>query len=293
MPELVFSSSAPTLRDFDDAAAALKRVEAEIDAVDPNNLSPRNVKFAWAAATAFAAAPTIRAYLEPARSLPAAYFNIHYLERIEDYTKALWFLDITTYSAKREQRDLEEQVYPRRRSLLLSAVALADRGIFNQAEVAAVQSGTGLRDAASDLTALAHMFRERWDDVKDKCCVTEEEIDAAAKIGLAVFAAVSRRQDPVPMPPHESQLRIHKAWTLLDRAYLECRRAVAFFRFLEGDADELVPSLHRTPSTKRGQSADADEQPTEPQTSAAAPAPTPEPVCPLGGNDSPFVTSKA
>lgn len=44
---------------------------------------------------------------------------------------------------------------------------------------------------------------------------------------------------------------MRKAWTLLDRAYTQCRRrAVIFIRYVEGDYDELLPSFRRNAGNK-------------------------------------------
>jgi hypothetical protein len=50
----------------------------------------------------------------------------------------------------------------------------------------------------------------------------------------------------------EHTLRLRRAWTLLDRAHVQVRRAVARLRFDDGDADELVPWLrHDEGGTRR------------------------------------------
>jgi hypothetical protein len=38
---------------------------------------------------------------------------------------------------------------------------------------------------------------------------------------------------------------VRRAWTLLDRAYNQCRRALNYLRFDDEDADTLAPSLRR------------------------------------------------
>ncbi|MFO0553777.1 MAG: hypothetical protein U0271_35665 [Polyangiaceae bacterium] len=38
---------------------------------------------------------------------------------------------------------------------------------------------------------------------------------------------------------------VRRAWTLLDRAYTECRHTITFLRRREGDADDIAPSMRR------------------------------------------------
>jgi len=167
------------------------------------------------------------------------------------------------------------------------AVPLAQSGIFNQAAIDKIREGSGIRDSAADLVALVALYRHDWDKVRTMCGVTEEDLDRASKIGPAVFGAVSRRELDTSTPTTASTLRVRKAWTLLDRAYTQCRRAIGYYRYLEGDVDTIVPNLRRVTVTRR---------PAEPQTPAVpetpAPAPGSNPILvgpPVGGGASPFV----
>lgn len=54
---------------------------------------------------------------------------------------------------------------------------------------------------AADLIALAALYRSSWDQVRTICAVTEEDIENASRIGLAVYAALSVRETPPPAQP--------------------------------------------------------------------------------------------
>jgi hypothetical protein len=66
-----------------------------------------------------------------------------------------------------------------------------------------------------------------------------------------------------------------RAFTLFSRAYADVRRAVAYLRAGEGDAESIAPSLYTGRARKK--SPDAAEPPAPPE---PAPAPAPPPVVP-------------
>jgi hypothetical protein len=89
----------------------------------------------------------------------------------------------------------------------------------------------------------------------------------------------------------EGTLRVRRAWTLLDRAYTQCRRALGFLRFEDGDADTLAPSLRRNSGPRSTPTRDLAPASTP---SSATPAEPKVPVMPVkapanGGASSPFM----
>jgi len=91
-----------------------------------------------------------------------------------------------------------------------------------------------------------------------------------------------------PAARSSSTLSLRKSWTLLDRAYTQCRRALGYIRYFEGDADTLLPSLRRSNSPRRTPEAPAPvaENPVVTPTTG----PTPIQVgAPVGGGASPFI----
>ena len=78
---------------------------------------------------------------------------------------------------------------------------------------------------------------------------TEADLARAAELGLQAFTAISRRENRSSASALDGSVRVRRAWTLLDRAYAHCRRALAYLRFEEDDADSIAPSLRRNPGT--------------------------------------------
>jgi len=120
---------------------------------------------------------------------------------------------------------------------------------------------------------LAALYRASWDQVRTICqAVTEEELDRASFVGSAVFEAASRRAARRAAGPTEATLMVRRAWTLLDRAYTQCRRAMAYLRYFEGDHETLVPSLRTHPGPKgprKAREAEVKQEGGNPQTPTA------------------------
>jgi len=182
---------------------------------------------------------------------------------------------------------VEAEVHPTRAKLLMWAIPLAEMGIFSKSAIDKIREGSGLRDGAGDIMALVALYRNHWDQVRTMCGVTEEDLDRASKIGPAAFASVSRREHAPTVSPAEAALRVKKAWTLLDRYYSQCRRAIAYLRYFEGDVDEIAPNLRRNMGSPR-------RTPETPAPVVETPTPVsgPTPIqvgAPVGGGASPFI----
>jgi hypothetical protein len=181
-----------------------------------------------------------------------------------------------------------------RNKLLMWAAPISGSGLFEPAAIARIKDGSGYKDTASDLVALVGLYRAKWDAVKSICGVTEDDLKRAAEIGPAVFAFISRREFQTTTAMTDGSPRVRRAWTLLDRAYSHCRRALQYLRFNEGDADTLAPSLRRNqgPSGKPTNDAPPAPAPASPQPIEARAASSNggavQPGAALGGGAGPF-----
>jgi len=238
-----------SVHELEDACRAYERVAHAIDAVNTAGLSPQNLDLMAALSVVIGVAPGLLRYRDRMLKLPE--FDIRHVDLLTDYATATWYLHVTNFAEPSDARGLEDQVAPLRAKLLVWAAPLAHSGIFSQAAVDQIREGSGIRDAAGDLVALTALYREHWNQVRGICGVTEEELDLAARLGSAVYSIASRREN-APASPSEAALRVRKAWTLTDRAYSQCRRALAFLRYDENDVDILCPSLRRNAGHRRG-----------------------------------------
>ena len=172
------------------------------------------------------------------------------------------------------------------------AAPLAGAGKFEQAAIAKIKEGSGNKDTPSDLVALVALYRSVWDDVKNICGVTEQDLSRGAEIGPAVFALVSRRELQSAGAVSDGSLRVRRAWTLLDRAYSQCRRALNYLRSEEGDVDQFAPSLRRNsgprPASNEPPAAPNPPEPIEAQNTPSTVASS-EIASTLSGNSGPFM----
>jgi hypothetical protein len=165
--------------------------------------------------------------------------------------------------------------------MLGSAELLVLFGVFPAARVAAIRSGTGHADTASDLLALGCLFDELWSQVHGRVPVTREMIARAIALSTELQRALGVRQaepDPLTAPTDRRFVRA-QAFTLFAKAYEEAQRGVTFLRWYQGDAHRIVPSLYPRRSRKSGAATDAAEdltsEPTEPEPESE-PRPAPE-----------------
>lgn len=238
-------TSQTPLQDLEEADRAFARVQAELERLPATELSTLNVDLVSAASTALGVASRIAVFRDRIAKLPE--FDVRNVDNLADYAKAAWYAHVTNlpvHDAKATSALMKEATEVRAK-LLMWVTPLVGAGLFEEAAVARIRDGAGGKDSASDLVALVGLYRSGWDDVKSMCGVTESELSRAARIGAALFAALSQRELRDKGSQSEAWLRVRRAWTLLDRAYTQCRRALWYLRSAEGDVDTIVPNLRR------------------------------------------------
>lgn len=230
---------------------ALARVQVEIDALLPEQVRRINLYVPAAVATALGTLPKLLTLRKAMLELPG---GADALDKLEVYCLAtLYAHALTVYQDDGETalRACLNEAAPLRERLLSSAELLARFGFFDEAQVASIRRGTGYLDTAQDLTSLAALFRAAWGEVSSKTFVTKGEIERAAQLGPLLIQAFGRRQQGTDGAGKlgEAQDRLSRAYTLFFNAYDACRRAVAFLRWREGDADNFAPTLR--PAVRR------------------------------------------
>jgi hypothetical protein len=272
--------AAVTVSDLRGAEEAFVRVQAELEALSANELAHMNVDVVSATSVALGVAERIRTFRERMALLPE--FDVRHVDGLIDYALAAWYVYATNLPApdREDATELLSEVNALRSKLLMWAAPLAGSGMFEPAAVEKIREGGGHKDALSDLLALVGLYRSKWDAVRGMCGVTESDLARAAEIAPTAFALVSRREQRVAGAAVDGALRVRRAWTLVDRAYAQCRRAIAYLRWEEGDVDVIAPNLRRNSGRSPAAGVEA----------SAAPA-TPEPPAggnPIGGSQNPF-----
>ncbi len=162
---------------------------------------------------------------------------------------SLW---LSSEGAENALKPLLEEAVPLRENLLSDAEALARRGLLDAETVAEIRAGQGHIDTANDLVrALGAVQRElvgdRRQDGGDRGGGEPRRGDRAAAPRRP--RREGARQGPGPTEAADKRAR---AFSLLVHAYDQTRRAVAYLRWNEGDADAIAPSAVQGPRRSRG-----------------------------------------
>lgn len=236
-----------------EAALAFAKVQDEMAALHPDRLAPINVDIPRAVLTALGALPALRA-MRPivAEDLPS--FPLGAIDNLETYALAAFYahlLFLPGPETKSAHASLVEEAQKLRRALLVAAEALAHRDLLDPSQVAQIRSGQGHIDTAGDLVALATLFTNNWDQIENKTAVSPAEIERAALLGPELLIALGARGSAADASPSRIKDQRRRAFTLLVRAYDQCRRVVSYLRWSEGDFGKIVPSLFASRSTSR------------------------------------------
>ncbi|AUX22078.1 uncharacterized protein SOCEGT47_025790 [Sorangium cellulosum] len=154
---------------------------------------------------------------------------------------------------------------------------------------ARVQKATFSRASCGHEFAL---FGGSWAEIAGKTAATQEEVKRAGEIGPQIIAALGVREHGKGPGPTEAADKRARAFSLLVHAYDQTRRAVAYLRWDEGDADTIAPSLYkgRAGRTTSSSSDTADTPPDEAPGPTAPASPGTAPPVPLPGTAAPTTT---
>jgi len=220
-----------------------RRVEAEVRALPEDGLEPINLDVPTTVTTVLGAWPEILALRERVVALPN--FDIGRFDKLRDYALALAHTH-GVYRGLAAPPDgvvkLAEQLANTRDMLFADAMALAKRGVFDEARVAKLRSGPGYKNLAFDVVGLVQILRERWTDIANRTGVQQAELDQAAQLAQRLVTLVGLKEQQ-PVAANGVALLRQQAFSLLINAYNEVRRAISFLRWHEQDVDSIAPSL--------------------------------------------------
>jgi hypothetical protein len=237
--------------------AAFERVKAELAALPQDELQPITLDISAAVATVLGVLPEVTALRERVvKELPS--FNVARFDKLEDYALALNFAHVKFLSASQPPDDLApvaQQSTKTRERLLAEANSLVLDGVLGEAQLAQLKGANGYKNIATDVSVLSNVLREVWPQIQGKTRLTEQDLDEGLRLSARLLRIVGvREQGPAQVAEASSQRQ--RAYTLLMVAYDDARRAVAFLRADEGDADDIAPSLHPgRPRAKRSDTA--------------------------------------
>ncbi|HEU4534922.1 MAG TPA: hypothetical protein VFS00_12420, partial [Polyangiaceae bacterium] len=250
-----------------EGAAAMARVQAEIDAMPRGAVRRSTVNVPNAVVLVLGALPKMLRLRDEMRE---TFVNppFELLDKLRDYALAAAYAHARALphdEGETRVRTLLNEAVPLRGRLLSSAETLAAFGLLDPLEVSAVRRGTGHVDTAQDLSSLVGLLRDAGPEVVAKSPLTEADLARAAELGGLLLEALGQRQSGADGwgDPDEAEERVAKAYTLMANAYNQGRRLVSFLRWNEGDADDIAPPLghsRRRPRRPQG----GEPEPAEP-----------------------------
>lgn len=251
---------------------AFDEVHAELEAMAPEAIEPIRYDIMSAVVIALGVVPMAKRL----RSAIAAKFGeeaAKNVDRLEVFARACakaHALHLTTLHGT----DLEEMAGSLgqiRTVLTLEVQALIGQKKLPASVVSELVGGTSYRGLCLDVLQLVSALRHAWTDVASHTGVTVLELDRAEALANAFTTALGQNEQGAASSPTADMRR--RAYTRFVRTYSEVRRYVTYFRWEEGDADELAPPFGAGRSRRTD-----DETPTDAPTDAPTTEVTGAPV---------------
>ena len=275
---------------------AYARVKPELDALNAEDLQQVNLDVTAAVTTILGLLPEVKALREQiVNQLPT--FNILSFDKLEDYALALSFANTIYLKVTQPPDDLAQlnaDATKLHDQLLADAQALAQHGLLNGTQLGRLQGGNGYKNLAQDLQLLSSIMREGWDKIVNKSATTADDLKAANQMSVRLMRIVGLREQGPALLADATDQRL-RAFTLFITIYEDVRRAVAYLRGRQGDADTIAPSLYPGRPRKRTTDPGGDTTaPTVPQPPAGSGTPAqgttgagsaPSPAATGGGSD--------
>ena len=258
------SSIDPT--DFERAFAA---VESEVRAVSEPELIHITIDVRLVAVNTVARLPRILELRDQMVGLSG--FDVGALDGLANYALAAvhaYFLNQTSVATPAEVSQLAELAQQRRSVLLASVKALVAHGLVDEGLLEGLAGPVGYRNIAYDVVLLRNVVVDVWPQVAGKTLLTAEDLEQDAAIASQLLLAAGEKS-VTPSEPSESALLRDQAFTLFVQKYEQVRRAVAYVRWNEGDADSYAPSLYAGRGSRRREAQTEDTLPSTPAVGGA------------------------
>lgn len=253
------------------ANAALERMRARLASLDPKDFSPLNVDIPLAVNRALGVRPAtdaLRARIE--RECPGV--DMVAIDEIEDRAYACAAANTAYDAAVTPQpgfATVAQEAFDARGVLQALAKLLISCNLLKAEQLEGLKGTHGYREVGEDCALLVLVLRQNWSRLEGKVPVTETQLSRVQGIADRLREMVGVRDQAPERTQGAADLRA-RAFTLLDRAYDEVRRAIAFLRWHEEDVDVIAPPL-RTHVGPRPKAADKEPD-VAPTTAPATPA---------------------
>lgn len=145
-----------------------------------------------------------------------------------------------------------------------NAALLVEEGRLDRSILVAARTGTTVRERAMELGTLAVEFAANVDRIRGATAITSDDISRASKLSHEILVSLATRSAVSDVQQQATRDRQLAAIHLL-RSWNKVRRAMAWQRWDEGDADTLAPSFFRQDTTRKATGRDSEPaKPVEP-----------------------------
>lgn len=242
------------------ASASYQKVQPLLPKLKPEEVTPVQHDVQKTASAVLGVLPRAREFADAiAQHLPKVPAQL--FDDLEHRAYAAWYAEMLFTAPRGEDvfKQMIEEASHLREALLVSAGPLVYKGLVEKEKVDAIRKGQGHLDKANDLQALGELYESIWPKIQGKTAVERPEWERALELGPQLVAAIGARQAGGPASKGEPDLADTRAraFTLLQRAYEELRRALAYLRWYEDDFEEIAPALFKAPSTPRAKKAES------------------------------------
>ncbi len=207
----------------------------------------------------------LRAFTEDRERIASLFspqgFLLKTYDDLIDRIKGLWQADVLLrqgVEGKRPGRELMERARWAWQKLIRDAEYVFGNDPDRKEIVADLRAGKGTLNRADDLLSVSVLFSNNWDEIKDRCNVSREEIDEARSLALRIIEIVSPQVNVNEL--EELRAVRNGAFEYLRRGIDDIRAAAAFAFRDEPSRLKNYPSLfsgrkNRRRTTKNGNGA--------------------------------------
>ncbi|MFT3925997.1 MAG: hypothetical protein QM778_25865 [Myxococcales bacterium] len=223
---------------------AYEQVKERIERIPEENTPHINLEIPSAVSQVLGSVKLMRS-LRPAIEAELPRFDLGEFDQLELYAYALGHVHMRWTSIATPPEVMPELIQRGStvRHILLSQVTLlAKLGLLESTVLKDLRGSSAHRNMALDLAGLAGALREGWPRLNGKLSVTLQDIEEADTLAHNIFGVLSAREQALSEQGQLNRER-QRAYKLLVETYSQARRAVAYLRWNEGDADRFAPSL--------------------------------------------------
>ena len=194
------------------------------------------------------------------------------------------YLGVTIAEAGGSVATLHTEVSAYHALLLSDADGLVFRKLLDPRLVEPCRPSQGYTTTVSSTLLTVKLFRERWEQIKERAPTSKEDLDLAESKALELRQRLN--EGDLSADRLEAMEKRAQLLATLVRQYGEVRRMIGFVRYWDDDADTFAPSLwsgRRGKKRALGANDGADEDVEKDQ-----PTPVPLPAGPVNGGG-PFI----